>query len=172
MVNQSDTEDHKLGETNQLLEIESCEENIMLVAQMAGQCQYLLQIISRVLDVEIFGTNQFVDVVKTLALRNNRTQIQIIVFEPEIMIKYRHRLLILSSKLTSIVLRKAHSSSSQYNGSLMIADNVGYIQRDSSKRYEGAANFKDRTLCKYFSKQFLGIWELAESDANLRNMLL
>lgn len=166
-----DIEDHKLGETDELLALESQAENILIVNHMAKQCTRSLHIINKKLEPRIFGTAEFTEAVKQLVVRNSHAKVRIIVFDVDLIIKHSNRLLDLSIKLSSfIALRKAHPSYSEYNNSLMVADEAGYVYRDNSERYEGKANFKDYRLCRDFLKQFTVMWDTASPDQNLRKM--
>lgn len=168
-----DIEDYRLGETNKLLQLETRADNIQVVNHMAKQCQRSLHIISRKLDPVIFDTAEFADAVKYLALRHRRAQIQIIVFEPNVIVKRGHRLLELSGKLSSFIqLRKAHYTYNDYNECLMLADATAYIHRKNSERYEGTVNFKDRRQATNYLRQFNEMWELASPDPNLRKMMM
>ena len=168
-----DIEDYRLGETDKLLQLEKRADNILVANHMANQCQRSLNIISRKLDPVLFDTIEFYDAVKYLALRHRKAQIQIIVFEPDAIVKRGHRLLELSGKLSSsIELRKAHYSFNDYNECLMVADATGYIHRENCERYEGTLNFKDRRRSNILLKQFTDMWELATPDPNFRKMLL
>jgi hypothetical protein len=168
-----DIEDYRLGETDRLLQLEKRDENILVTNHMAKQCQRSLNIISRTLDPVVFDTEEFVDAVKYLALRQRRAQIQIIVFEPDTIVKRGHRLLNLSGRLSSFIeLRKAHYSFNDYNECLMVADAIGYIHRKNGERYEGTLNFKDRRHSTNLLKQFTDMWELATPDPNFRKMML
>ena len=168
-----DIEDYRLGETDRLLQLEKRAENILVTNHMAKQCQRSLHIISRTLDPVVFDTEEFVDAVKYLALRYRRAQIQIIVFDPDTIVKRGHRLLNLSGRLSSYIeLRKAHYSFNDYNECLMVADATGYIHRQNGERYESTSNFKDRRQSAYLLKQFAEMWELATPDPNFRKMML
>ncbi len=166
-------ENYRLGETSDLIEMETRDENIQIALSMAKQCQNNLYIVSRKLDPDVFDTVAFVNAVKSLALHHQRTQIRIIVLDIDAIISHRHRLLDLAKKLTSsIELRRAHQSFNQYNEHLMLADVTGYIHRQNGSRYEGTATFNARNHCKMLLDQFSVMWELAVPDANLRKMTL
>ena len=168
-----DIEQYELGETSELITLETREENTRIALAMAQQSRSSLHIVSRKFDPDIFDTVDFIDAVKALALSSQHTQIKIIVFDINTIIKRRHRLLDLAEKLTSsIELRCAHTSFSRYNEHLMIADVTGYIHRQNGTRYEGSATFKDRNHCKMLLDQFNIMWELSIADVNLRKMRL
>ncbi len=168
-----DIEDYRLGETDKVIQLENRDENILVTNHMAKQCQRSLNIISRNLDPVVFDTVEFADAVKYLALRHRRARIQIIVFEPDTIVKRGYRLLDLSGRLSSFIeLRKAHYSFDDYNECLMVADATGYIHRKNGSRYEGTANFKNRRQAYIFLKQFTDMWELATPDPDLRKIIL
>ena len=168
-----DIEDYRLGETDRLLTLEKRAENILVTNHMAKQCRRSLNIISRELDPLVFDTEEFADAVKYLALRHRRAKIQIIVFEPDTIVKHGHRLLNLTDRLSSfIMIRKAHYSFNAYNECMMLADAVGYIHRENGERFEGTANFKDLRYSRILLKQFEEMWEMATPDPNFRKMLM
>jgi len=168
-----DIEDYRLGETDRVLQLEKRAENILVTNHMANQCHRCLNIISRELDPLVSDTEEFADAVKYLALRHQRAQIQIIVFEPDTIVKRGHRLLDVSSRLSSFIeIRKAHYSCGDYNECMMVADATGYILRENGERFEGTANFKDLRHSKNLLTQFADMWELATPDPNFRNMLM
>jgi hypothetical protein len=168
-----DIENYRLGETDKVLQLEKRAENISVANHMANQCQRTLNIISRELDPLVFDTDEFADAVKYLALRHRRAKIQIIVFEPDTIIKRGHRLLDILGRLSSFIeIRKAHYSFSGFNECLMVADATGYIHRENGERFEGTANFKDLRLSKNLLIQFAEMWEQAAPDPNFRNMLM
>ena len=168
-----DIEDYRLGETDKVLQLEKRAENISVANHMANQRQRTLNIISRELDPLAFDTEEFADAVKYLALRHRHAKIQIIVFEPDTIIKRGHRLLDILARLSSFIeIRNAHYSFSEYNECLMVADAIGYIHRENGERFEGTANFKDLRLSKNLLNQFEEMWELATPDPNFRQMLM
>ncbi len=168
-----DIEECRLGETDKVLQLEKRTDNILVTNHMAKQCHRTMNIISRTLDPVVFDTAEFVDAVKYLALRHRRAQIQIIVFEPDTIVKRGHRLLDLSGRLSTFIeLRKGHYSFDDYNECLLIADSAGYIHRQNGERYEGTSNFKDRRHSTHLLKQFTDMWEMATPDPNFRKMML
>ena len=168
-----DIEDYRLGETNELLQLETRAENVQAASHMANQCQRSLFIISRKLDPAVFDTKAFTDATKYLALRHRRAQIRIIVFEPNTIVKRGHRLLELSGRLSSFIeLRKAHYSFDNYNECLILADATGYIHRKNGELYESTLNFKDRRTSRHLLNKFTDMWELATLDPDLRKMTL
>jgi hypothetical protein len=168
-----DIGDYRLGETDRVLQLEKRNENVLVTNHMAKQCHRNLIIISRELDPLVFDTEEFADAVKYLALRHRHAQIQIIVFDPDTIVKRGHRLLDVSVRLSSFIeIRKAHSSFYEYNECLMIADETGYIHRMNGERYEGTANFKDRRKSADYLNQFEEMWQQASPDPNFRNVML
>ncbi len=168
-----DIEDYRLGETDRILQLENRDENILVTNHMAKQCQRSLNIISRTLDPVVFDTKEFADAVKYLASRHRHARIQIIVFDPDIVVKRGHRLLGLSGRLSSFIeLRKAHYSLDDYNECLLLADATGYVHRKNGERYESTSNFKDHRNSTYLLKQFTNIWEMAAPYPDFRKMTL
>ena len=166
-------DDYKLAKTSTLIRVETREDNHLAAVRLAQQCMRNLEIISRDLDPSIYDTPDFVDAVKQLALKSRFAKIRILVFEPETIVHHGHRLIDLARHLSSYIeLRKASSENKDYNEALIIADEIGFLHRDSTERYEGKLNFNDKRQSKYLLQQFEKLWETGTPDPNLRGLTI
>ena len=164
---------HILAETDRPFQIDTREENCMAVTAMTRQCSRTIEIISRLLDPPIYDSADFIDAVRQLIVNNRKTKIRVIVFEPDTIVKHGHRLLNLAGDLSSFIeIRKAHNQHKDYNESLFIADQVGYVHRSHAERFEASVNFNDLRRSKHLLTQFNEMWEVATQDPNLRRMTI
>ena len=95
------------------------------------------------------------------------------VFEPQIIMKYGHRLVDMMLDLTSFIeFRVPSYEYDDFDESLFVADETGYILRTSAERYEGHVNFNDKRSARILMKKFEEMWEKAKPDPNLKRVIL
>lgn len=168
-----DFNEHILGETENEIHIDNREDNHLAITAMANQCSRTIEIISRRLDPPVFDSIEFIQAVRQLIVKKRNPKIRIIVFDPATIVRHGHRLVNLAGDLSSFIeIRKAHYQHKDYNESMFIADNVGYVHRNNAERYEASVNFKDPRQSKNLLEQFEEMWEMATQDPNLRRMIV
>lgn len=164
-------ENYELGRTDDMVNIESREENRSATIKMAHQFKQSMEIISRELDSSIYDDPEFLDAVKKTIFENQRTKIRIIILNPQIVTKHGHRLVTLTMDLTTFIeIRKPGIEHSGFNEAMLLADGCGYIHRKKSNRFEGSVNFNDRRTCKYLLDHFNEIWSKSTMDHNFRKL--
>ena len=168
-----DFNEHILGETDTQIQVDSREENQLAITAMANQSLRTIEIISRLLDPPIFDSAEFIQAIRQLIVKKRNPAIRIIVFDPATIVRHGHRLVNLAGDMSSFIeIRKAHYQHKDYNESMFIADNVGYVHRNNAERYEANVNFKDPRKSKNLLEQFEEMWEMATQDPNLRRMIV
>lgn len=162
-----------LGETDEEIALETSDQNRAVSIKMIDKCRRYLNIISRDLDPCIFDTREMSDAIKKLALRSRSCRIRILILQPESLKSRGHRLLDLSERLSSFIeIKKPSKQHSDYNRSLLLVDNCGYIRRPHSDRFEGQANFNDRKTVSELQEEFKILWEHGVQDPNFRRLSL
>lgn len=162
-----------LGETTEEITLETSDENREAAIKMINGCRHHLNIISRDLDPCIYDTRELTDAIKKLALRSRSSRIRIIILQTESLKTRGHRLLDLSERLSSFIeIKKPAKQHSEYNRSLMLVDNCGYIRRPHADRFEGKASFHDRKSVAELQEEFKILWENGEYDPNFRRLSL
>ena len=166
-------ENHKLGETGEKIHIDTAEQHRLAVAKMAQQARVHIDVISRDLEPLVYDTVEFIEALKRLVLGNRRARVRIITFEPQAIVTRGHRLLELAGSLSSFFdLRRAGQEHKDYDGSLFIADALGYIKRSSAERYEGTLNFNDPRESRILLAEFEEMWGKAGPDPNFRKFMI
>jgi len=162
-----------LGETDEKVSIDTSEEHFGAALRMAEQARSNIAIISRELDPPIYDTPEFVEAAKRLVLLNRYTHMRIMVFDPLALVKRGHRLYELMLNLTSFIeFRVPSDEYDNFNESLFVADETGYILRNNAERYEGSLNFNDRRNARVLIKKFEEMWGKAKPDPNLKRVNL
>jgi hypothetical protein len=166
-------ENHTLGVNDEKIAIESSGDHRLAALRMAQQAKSNIAIISRELDPPVYNTPEFVEAVKQLVLANRHTHLRAMVFEPQIIMKYGHRLVDMMLDLTSFIeFRVPSYEYDDFDESLFVADETGYILRTSAERYEGHVNFNDKRSARILMKKFEEMWEKAKPDPNLKRVIL
>lgn len=142
-----------------------------LALEMATTCRRTLDIASRHLDPAIYNQAPFVEAVKQIALNNRLARIRLLITDIGPVVARGHRLLDLSSRLSSFIsIRKPGRDYKNFNEAMLLADNTAYIHRRFADRYEGIASHNDQRRTADLTGRFEEIWERAESDANFRRL--
>lgn len=166
-------DDHKLGVTNQLIELSSSEDNRAIALAMVSQGKKTLDIISREMEPRIYNNIEFSNAVRELACQAKYCNVRILIHNSEPATKQGHYLVTLSRHLSSLIeIRKISNDFKNYNEAFMVVDFQGYIHRGLADRYDGSANFNDpgkgRELTKYFDE----IWKHSLSEPDLRRLYI
>ena len=167
-----DFSNFRLGEsTEDTVKISSREENAAAAVELVKQARKKLAVISHELDPKVYDQPDFLEVLRQLALKNRYVEIRVIVFEPEIIVRKGHKLLDLAGKISSFIeLRKVAPKYKSFNEAVLIADEVGYLYRESIERYKGNVNFNSPRESKHLLDVFNEMWETAKPDPNLRKV--
>ncbi len=151
--------------------IDTSEALRQIALYMAQNCQRTLDITSRHLDPTIYDQVPFVEAVKQIALNNRLARIRFLVTDIAPLASHGHRLIELSSRLSSFIsIRKPGRDHKNFNEAMLLADNKAYIHRRLADRFEGVASYDDPRRTADLTGRFEEIWERAEIDANFRRL--
>ena len=140
---------------------------------LARQARRTLDIVSRHLDSSIYDHDAFIDAVKALALRHRHARVRLLVIDLRPLVTQSHRLLDLADRLPStIAMRTAALQHKNFNEAFLIADNLGYVHRQFSDRYDGVADFAGRRMASALADRLAEMWERGEPDPNFRRLQL
>jgi hypothetical protein len=167
----ADFNNYRIGRDQELLQLESWDENRTVATIMVQQASRSLNIISRLLDPAIFNSAEFISAVRGMVTGNRFPKIRIIVFDPDTIVRNGHQLVELAGHLSSFIeIRKATREFSNYNECLLMVDDTAFLHRLNGERFEATANFNDPRQCYYYKQEFETMWEAAKPDPNLRKM--
>jgi hypothetical protein len=153
--------------------LRNSEELREIALQMALNCRRTLDITSRNLDPAIYDQALFADAIKQIVLNNRLARIRFLITDPAPVVSRGHRLIDLSSRLSSFIsIRKPGRDHRNFNEAMLLADNTAYIHRRFADRYEGIACHDDKRRASDLTGQFEEIWERAEIDPNFRRLHL
>ena len=114
----------------------------------------------------------FLSAVQQLAV-SHHGRIRILVKDSSYAVKYGHRLIPLSQRLTSFIeIRKVAEDYKDYNEAFLIADEVGYVHRRHADRFEGVARFKAAMEARELLTFFNEVWRNSAPDPDMQRTYL
>ena len=164
-------EQYVLGETSHELLLETSQQHIRITHHMATQATRSMKIFTRDLDPLIYDSPEFVEACKHLALRSPYARIEVLAFDSQRIIHRGHRMLELSRSLSSRVeIRRPEKHYEKHLMSFITFDEVGYVYKTYSDRYEGIANYNNPREAREFEKLFAEMWQRSQVDSEVRRL--
>ncbi len=161
-----------LGETIQPISLNGSEEQRDAVVAMMTQARRSVDIFSRDLDKKIYDSLIFLDTLQNLVVAH-RGKIRILVKDSGKAVKYGHRLISLSQRLTSFIeIRKVAEDFKEYNEAFFVADNTGLVHRRHDDRFEGIARFNAAKAASELLAFFNEVWRNSAPDLDLQRIYL
>ena len=161
-------DNYQLGQTDELLRINTRDECQQLSLAMARQAKRSLNIFSHDLEPAIYNTPGFYEAVRDVIGADTNSLIRILVYDISGTINKGHRLLDLGSRLSSRVqIRKL---TKKYHHAFMIADTVGVVDRRRAERYEGTANFNAPGWAQNLQVFFNGVWDQSSRTSEVYSL--
>lgn len=168
-----DLQNCKLGETRELLELNTPDENRDVALAMAQQARRTIMILTRDLDHLLYDTPEFEQAASTLARSSQHASVRILVQDSSKAVKDGHRLVALAQRISSrFEIRKPAEEYADVNHAFFVADQTGYISRQLADRYVGVANFDDRFSARNLVNFFNEVWARSHQDPQLRRLHL
>lgn len=164
-------EDYKLGGESQPLILDGSAEHYGVALAMLQQTRRDVAILSRQMDGRLYDTAEFMQALSQLASHHPRCRIRLLLKEVEHLVKYGHRIIELSRRLSSAIgIRTIHEDYREYNEAFMVFDERGVIKRRYADRYEGTADFNNPKQARELLSFFDEIWNISEPDPGLRRL--
>lgn len=160
-----------LGETKDTLSCATRAENRQALVRLASQARQTVALYSRSLSPDLYGDADFVAAIRQLILGSRFASVRIAVVEIGPLVQQGHRLLELALHLSSFIrLRRAPERCRNDDQEYILLDEIAYLHRDSSTRFESRLCFNDRFRCRTMLEQFNPLWEESVPDSNLRKL--
>ena len=161
-----------LGQSFEPIELNDSDTQRQAATALTIQARRSVDIFTRDLDKKLYDNRDFLDGLQNLAV-NNRGLIRILVKDSDRAVKYGHRLIALSQRLTSFIeIRKVADDFKEYNEAFLVADEIGYALRKHADRFEGIACFNGAKEAVNLLIFFNEVWRHSAPDPNLRRIYL
>lgn len=162
---------YTLGETETLIELHSAEENHKVALELVRQARREVCLVSYDLDAPVFSHEDFIEALSGLIRRHRNAQAQILLQNPNKVVKHGHRLIPLAHRLSSrIHIHRPGPEHRDLIETFMVVDGIGYFKRQQADRYEGVAAFKAPIPARDLRDQFLTMWERSAPEVQVRRL--
>lgn len=168
-----DIQQSRLGESPQLLTMNSSADNRDIALSMADQARKSLCILTRDLERAVYNTPAFIEALTRLATHSRYSMIRILMQDSTDAIHRTHRVVDLSQRLSSSLhIRQPHEEHRGITQAFLVADDTGYMRRVIAGRYEGTACFNAPGEARELMQLFDRMWEKSAPDPELRRLHL
>jgi hypothetical protein len=162
---------YTLGESDELLDITTAEENHDVALAMIRQAKREVFIMSYDLDPLVLSHEDISEALSAFVRQSRQAHARILVQKSDKVVKQGHRLLPLAHRLTSsISLNRPGFEHRDYFEAFMVVDGIGYLKRQLADRFDGVANFKAPIEGRDLRALFNSMWEQSEPDPQLRRL--
>jgi hypothetical protein len=163
----------RIGADARDIRLESRADNQRMAVALVRQAVRTLEIFSHDLEAEIYDQPEFLEGIKTLALRSQHVRIRILLQDTSRVVRDGHRLLEIARRLSSFIeIRKPSHDYREYNEAFMLVDGTGFLHRRIAERYEGIANFRQPLRVRELVNFFDEVWQRAAPHPDLQRLHL
>lgn len=166
-----DLSNYQIGEQDEVIHLDSMDDNRVAAVALAQQCKNSLIIQSYDLDPIIYDTSEFVEAVRQVAINGPRSQVKILIEDASKVVSGGHRLIELMRQLTSSIhIQKINTNLKTLSDAFLICDETAILYRRQPHRYEGFVNFNDRGKCRQILADFKDSWEKSMPEQEFRRL--
>jgi hypothetical protein len=137
--------------------------------KLIGQARRSIAILSRDLDEQIYGTNEFVQAISNFVRSSRNAHVQILVKDTKLLVERGHNLAKLHQRLSSkILLRKLTIEPQNTEMGFMVCGTSALLYKNDDTNYKGFANFNAAVEVKHLRETFDYIWQYGEAEPELQ----
>ncbi len=162
---------YTLGESEENIELTTADENRDVALELVRQAEREVYIVSYDLDAPVFSNEAFVEALSSFVRNKRRAHAQILLQQPNKVVKLGHRLIPLAQRLSSSIhIHRPGPEHRDYFETFMVVDGIGYFKRQLADRYEGLASFKAPIVARDLRDLFLAMWERSTPEPQVRRL--
>lgn len=166
-------EGFRLGESETLLRLEGIDQFHAATHALLGQTVRQLHILTPDFEPERFNNDAFADALSHFARRSQYTETRILVGDPNIAVRWGHRVVYLARRLSSLIHIRALNKDDYDPAEIwMVADDMGLIRRDNVDGYQGLLSAKAIPLAQQKNRRFTELWERGREVKEFREMVI
>lgn len=151
--------------------LDGCSDLQEHALKLATSGRRQLKILSTYLDPQLYDNSDFADALSQLARRHRSSEIQILVKDIKPLIERGHCLVRLAQRLPSKVqIRRLSQQADNDVEAFMLVDGDGLLYKHDDNLFKGFANYQAGPEVKNFKQTFERLWQISESDDNLRQL--
>ena len=164
-----DIQSMQLGLDHLDMSLQSREQVRLITQAFAEQTQRTMSLLTVDIEPAIFDQQAFLDAVARLSRQSHAASFRILLLDSRRVAQQDHRLVELSRRLGPTIQFRRPPPDYQHSGqTFLTCDDVGFLYRSLSSRYEGTANFNNPGEVARLNKGFKELWDRSEPDSELR----
>ena len=153
--------------------LESREEVEAATVALVKRSSRLIRIYTPDLEHAIWDRTPVLDALTLFSVHHRSARLEALVLDSRKAVQPGHRLIEMARKIGSrFEFRRPREMRRPFKGSLILADDEGYLYRPRGDRYRGWASVDDRYRNRQLSTWFDEIWEQADPDPETRQLYL
>ncbi len=159
----------RLGNSDSLLRLDGPAEFSRATQALLQQVRRKLYILSTDFEPERYNTQEFADALSAFVRRNRYTQARILIADPDVAVRWGHKVVSLSRRLHSrLSIRQLHQEDLPLTEAWMLADDIGLLKRDSLEALKGTLSAKSIPHAQRMARRFDELWERSHEIADFR----
>lgn len=165
--------DYQLGDCRELLTADGVDAVRSHTLALLQQAQHGLCIYSPDLEPWLYNHSCIAKACSALLLAHPKKSLRILLHDTTRITREGHVLLALSQRLSSrCSIRKVNSEYDYADGAWLIADNCGLLVRKTQQLSHAVVHYNDPARVLQSQRLFNTMWDVSQSDVNLRSMPL
>lgn len=165
--------DYQLGDGRELIKVDGIDAVRGHTLALLQQAQYSLCIYSPDLEPWLYNHSCIAKACSTLLLAHPKKTLRILLRDTTRIAREGHVLLGLSQRLSSrCSIRKVNTEYDYTDDAWLIADNCGLLVRKAQQLSHAVVYYNDPARVQQNQRLFNAMWDVSNSDINLRSMPL
>lgn len=166
-----DAADFTLGEQRDLIKVDGMDAVRSHSLALLQQAQQHLCIYSPDLESWLYNHSCVQQACSKLLLAHPKNTLRILLRDTSRIVRDGHTLLSLSQRLSSrCIIRKVNVDHDYAQDAWLIADDCGLLVRKAEQLHKGVVYYNDPARAKQSQREFNAMWNVSQSDVNLRSM--
>lgn len=164
----------RLGESEDVIPVETLAEIAAACDAMAGQARHNLCILSQDTEPELYGRQAFTDLLAALiAQRSKVASIRMLVRDPRRASREPHRLVDLAHRFPSFIeIRQVRDVWARNDEAFLLVDGIGLIRRAHHEDSTAIVTFRNLATARERATWFEDAWQHASPCQELRRVRL
>ena len=164
---------YQLGEHRELVKADGVDAVRSHTLALLQQAQHSLCIYSPDLEPWLYNHSCIAAACSTLLLAHPKKNLRILLRDTTRIAREGHVLLALSQRLSSrCSIRKVNTEYDYADDAWLIADNCGLLVRKAQQLTQAVVHYNDPARVQQNQRLFNAMWDVSDSDINLRSMPL
>ena len=163
----------RLGDSETLLKLDSLEDFRRAQAQLLLQARREVLILTPDFEPDRYNDTAFSEALSAFVRRNRRAEARILLGDPAIALRWGHRVVALSRRLTTrLRIRQLHEADYDPEQAWIVADGIGLLRRDGVDGFKGMLSAKAIPHAQRAGEKFIEFWERSRDIPDFRHLAI